>query len=217
MLVFQYKTPAKFRGYNQPTAKAVPVQIKTQISFFQYIIIWESQVSCFSGIEHKFLYTLTMYNRFSLCQWLWPGECKRSHFSFCIPLRFDMTDLHLQILCEFCAQDWKAVICPSSAWINPNYVVLSESAHFSYDNAYLRLIIFEQLSCSNYRHLGFKPQSWNKFWKRLQEPFYAHVGEPKIGGLLHSSKCKYLTSDSDCTVDLGRVGKTGVNKLKRTI
>lgn len=44
---------------------------------------------------------------------------------------------------SFVAEVYKAVICGSSAWINPNDTVLSGSTHFSYDDAYLRL---EQLS-----------------------------------------------------------------------
>lgn len=73
-LMFQCQTPAKFRGYNQPTAKAVPVQIKAQISFFQHIFSWVSQVPWYSSIEYKFLYTLTMYDIFNSCKCLWLGS-----------------------------------------------------------------------------------------------------------------------------------------------
>lgn len=154
-------------------------------------------MSCFSSIEHNFLYTLTMYNRFILCQWLWPGECKRSHFSFCIPLRFYTTDLHLQILWILCSSLESCYL--SKFRLNKSQLRSTiRKCPFQLWQRISKVANLWTVKCSNYRHLGFKPQSWNKFWKRLQEPFYAHVGEPNIGGLLHSSKCKYLTSDSDC-------------------
>lgn len=195
--MFQCQTPAKFRGYNQPTAKAVPVQIKAQISFFQHIFSWVSQVSWYSSIEYKFLYTLTMYDIFNSCKCLWPGECERSHFSFCIPLRFYITNLHLQflwILCSSLESCYLSKLCLNKSQLHSTirkYTFQLWQRISKTDN--LRAV-----KCSNYCHLGFRPQSYNKFWKRFQEPFYTHVGESTIGGSLHSSKCKYLTSDSDC-------------------
>lgn len=172
----------------------MPVQIKTQISFFQYIFSWESQVSGFSSIGHKLIYTSTMYNIFSLCKCLWP---ERSHFGFCIPLRFYMTVLHLQflwILCSSLESSYLSKFCLNTSQLRSTI----RKCTFQLYQRISKVDNLRTVKCSNYCHLGFKPQSWNKFWKQLQEPFYAHVGEPTIGGPLHSSKCKYFTSDSDC-------------------
>lgn len=52
-------------------------------------------------------------------------------------------------------------------------MALSGNAHFSYDNAYLRLINFEQLSALITVIWDSDHKRLNKFWKGLEEPFYA--------------------------------------------
>lgn len=67
--------------------------------------------------------------------------------------------------------------------------------------------------CPNYCHLGFRPQSLNKFWKGPEEPIYVQsegrtIGSPILFILL---PCKHLTSDSDSR--FGWSGKETNNNL----
>lgn len=151
-----------------------------------------------------------MHNISILCKSSWPGECESSHFRLSSLLRFSRPP-------------------SSSEWISMNYWILCCS---SLQSCYLskfclnksqwhgairqctfqlwrRISKVRTVKCPNYCHLGFKPQSLNKFRTSFRERFYAHAGEPSIGGfllcILQNASISHLT----VIADLERVGKTG--------
>lgn len=160
---------AKFHSYSHPTAAARPVQINSQMraSLFSHLYT-VSPVPCYQWGIWPCVDSLTLLHmadsstsstvnvhdpamapEVPLCE-MFPflSAC-------CIPTLqwalFHITDLHLQKSSKNyqllgLLKLRKLLSAQSSAWIKPNYMALSGNAHFSYDNAYLRLINFEELS-----------------------------------------------------------------------
>lgn len=136
------------------------------------------------------------------------------------PVHYDPTDLHIHL--KVFSMNYQLFVCTRLQSCYLSKFCLNKSQwHFAIRQRafqlWRRISKVRTVKCSNYCHLGLRPQSSNKFWMSFQEHFYAHAGESAIGGSLLCILQNASNSHLTVIVDLDRVGKTGGKSQNRTI